>query len=93
MDGCIWVQVSVPAFNSLLSATATATVVTVRCGHCANLLSVNIGAASLQYYSLPSPNPSPTTGTAHPHAQHYHSHPNLHTLQVISLTHWFNYLN
>lgn len=75
--------VSVPAFNSLLTttATATATVVTVRCGHCANLLSVNIGAASLQYYSLPSPNPSPTTGTAHPHAQHYHSHPNLHTLQ------------
>lgn len=36
-NGAVW-QVSVPC-NSLF------TVVTVRCGHCANLLSVNMGAS------------------------------------------------
>ncbi|KAK1417240.1 hypothetical protein QVD17_26365 [Tagetes erecta] len=48
-------------------------IVTVRCGHCTNLWSVNMGMAAAFHHSLSNPNPNSQDSTSH-HHHHNHNH-------------------
>ncbi|XP_076906245.1 axial regulator YABBY 5-like [Bidens hawaiensis] len=64
--------------------------VTVRCGHCTNLWSVNMGMAAAFHQSLSNPNSTSTNSTSHQHTQKAPTHTSNYRVDLGSSSKYHN---